>query len=289
MQTGYGEPHRTVDLDRRYAEQSGLGGVGFDPQVGTGKLQRIADVAGAGRSIQQALHLTRKPVEHRKIGADDAHRNRRRDGRTVSELEHRDPRTRIAVETYPKRIEVGWRASRVVFFEHPEHFGIRGGLLSLDVVVVHLRVAAAEVRGHRSDARYLVHLSFDEAQCAVGLRIAGTGRGVDLHQELRRIGFREQTGTEHRYQQHRRQQGATDGDRDGGFRSGQAIVQGGPVVAMDAIHNPLQQPVSFSVLFFAQHAARKERDDEERDQQRADDGRDHGGRQYADELAGGTR
>ena len=124
-----------------------------------------------------------------------------------------------------------------------EHFGVVGRVVALDVVVVDLRIAVAEVREPALDLGHLRELVLDDAQRAIGFRQRGAVRRFHLDQELRRVRLGEQAGADHGHQRRRQQQRAADRGDHRELRARQAPVQRRAVVVMDHAHHAPEELV----------------------------------------------
>ena len=279
---------RAVDFDRSHAEQGRLVGVDVELEVGAQAPRGVVDVARARRGRDDRLGLVRQPLQLVEVGADHRDLDGCVDRRPVAVGLDDDPRTGVRVELRPQFVEHGRRAPRVEFLELDEHLARVGLRLLGEDVVVHTRIAAADVREPVTDLRVLAQFRLDEVHGPIGVRDARAGRRLDLDPELRDVGAREQAeaegGRDAERPKHERQRG-----EQRLLRPGERPAQRGRVHAVDEAHDRLQRPVA-RVLTFAgrdlEHAAREEGDDGERDEERREHRGEHRDRERPDELAG---
>ena len=282
---GRSKARHAVEVEARHTEQARLEGVETEIEVDARQAQRIVDVAHARNGDQRRFDVAGQRGQRREVGADHAHRDRGLDRRAVLELRHGDPRVGICRETPAQVFQQGLGAGAVPAIERDEHLADRGLRLLGELVVVDQRVAAAEVRHAVDHARRPGQHAIDEAQGAIGRDERGAFRGVDLDEELRLVGGREQREAEEGHESQRRdeQRGA---EQQRPPRGGQRLGQHRGVHAVDGRLQATQQGIALAVRFARQETAGEEGHHGECHQQRGRHGHHHGQRQAARELAG---
>ena len=210
-------------------------------EVGAQPARGVVDVARALGRDHEFLGLVRQLLQLVEVGTDDGDLDRRVDRRAVAITLDDDAGACVIGERPPQVLEQLRRRARIEALQLDEHLAdVRLRLLGEDVVV-HARIAAADVGEDVLHFLVSLQLGLDEAHRAIRLGEARSRRRLDGDAELRDVRVREQAEAEQRgeaerrqHERQRREQGAPGrAERD---------AQRRPVDAVDHAHQALHAP-----------------------------------------------
>ena len=286
--SGQRQPQGAARRAWRDTEQGGL--ITVQPKVKTRRVHghRIAHIARARHVTHHGFRFGGQTFQHIQFRANDAHLDRRVDGRAVLEDSHHILRVRCCRQLGPQSLHQRRTALLVPTLQHHQHFADVAALIETALVIEDLRVTAADVAHHRLHLGFAFQGIFNHVNGAGGRGNCGAFARRHLHQEIGRFRRRKQAGANQRHQAKTRDdQKCRNAHRPP--RMGEAPVQHRLIEAVDALVHCLQEGIAVLAFLARQDAAGQERHDGERHEQRRSHRAQHGHRQAACELASAFR